>query len=411
MRRVAEPREHLQPRRTTGLAVALILLTCWLRVAGVGQEADRGQTGVTAEQASQNAAAPTLKDAFDLLRQNKLDDAEKVFRALIAANPKEIGAYVGLADCLAARGKPAEAVEEYRKAVLLNPKSAELRHGLGRMLEAAGDIGQAVREYRRAGELAPRNPVHPLALAGAYRRVEMYTESLAAAIRALGLDPTNPEVHLLLGAIREGREEWEAALSSYRAAERLIPGDLRARLGAIGALNGAGRYGEAEAQCRTLLAANPTNTDLQLALAVALDGLGRHREAQAVYEELLKAQPDAAVLWGNLGWSQYLSGDIPSAIVSSRKALERDAQLTYVHYNLGLYLAIQGNSEGAMAAYQKAMEVGTRGDLRAALRDVHEAMRRYPATPALQEAAALLENRLRTPAEPRLRQPVSDKGE
>ena len=390
--------------------VILAVVACYVGDVAAAQVADGGQAGAVAQQPGRNSSASSLKEAFELLRQNKLEEAEKAFRALIEANPKEIGAYAGLADCLTARGRPVEAVEEYRKAVSLNPNSAELRHGLGRVLEAAGEVGEAVQEYQRAGELAPRNPVHLLALSGAYRRVEMYAESLAAAIRALGLDPTNAQTHLLLGAIHEGREEWEAALSCYRAAERLMPGDLRVRTAIIGALNGSGRYSEAEALCRTLLAANPTATDLQIALAVALDGLGRHREAQGVYEELLKAQPNSAELWGNLGWSQYLSGDIPSAIISSRKALELDGRLAYVHYNTALFLAVQGDGAGVMGAYGRAMDLGLRSDLRAALRDVQEAMRRYPPRPALQDAANLLESRLRMPAEPRLRLPVSERG-
>lgn len=341
---------------------------------------------------------PSLNDAFNLLKEKRLTEAERAFRALIEANAKEIGAYVGLGECLSAQGRLKEAAEAYRQAVALNPAAAEIRAGLGRVLETAGDTVGALSEYEQATGLAPWNPRYHLALAEVYRRLGRLPEARDSCVRALGLNPNDADVHVQMGAIHEDRQEWDAAIASYEAAQRLAGDVLAPTLGVLSALNGAGRFAEVERRCRELLKASPGSTELRMTLAVALDGQGRHDEAETLYRELLQEQPQAAALWGNLGWCLYQSGKLDEALQASQRALELDPKLAFVLYNAGLFHALKGNGDAAHDAYQKAMATGTRSDLRAALQDVRNAMERTGETPVLVAVARMLEGALRQPA-------------
>ncbi len=128
-------------RRVLWLLGVGMLCLCWTVSNARAQDTDAPAGGTP-------SGADRLRAAYALLRERKLDEAEQAFRTLIAENPKEIGAFAGLAECLSGKGRHEEAVAEYRKAVALNPSSGAVRADLRSCSSVGKTSGPRQRRWR-----------------------------------------------------------------------------------------------------------------------------------------------------------------------------------------------------------------------------------------------------------------------
>ncbi|NLI01379.1 MAG: tetratricopeptide repeat protein [Chthonomonadales bacterium] len=330
------------------------------------------------------------QQAYTALQKGDLPAAEAGFRAALEINRRDIAAHVGLAQVLARLGKTEEAVTSQRNAVALNPLSVDIRMGLAPILQQAGRDLDAIAELARCMTYAPGDPRPMVAMVSALQRLSRFSDARAVGLRALGIAPDVPAVHQALAELAGTREDWSEAIAHYEAAIRLQPSLQPLRVAHLGALSNAGNHARARDIARALLVRVPDDVDIRMALASALEGLHDRDAAIAEYGKVLEQAPSLAVAWGNLGWTQYGAGKLQEALASSRKALEIDASLAYVRFNLGLILAVLGQWAEAESEYGKAIAAGDSADLKAGLADVEAALKARPDDPNLQRARELL---------------------
>lgn len=96
------------------------------------------------------------------------DQAERIYRAVLASFPDHAGTLHNLGLVLARRGRDDEASELLERAVRVAPEMAMFRSNLANVLVKRGRRDEAERELRRAVELAPT--------------VELYREKLARLV-------------------------------------------------------------------------------------------------------------------------------------------------------------------------------------------------------------------------------------
>ena len=214
-----------------------------------------------------------------------------------------------------------DALAHYRLELAGRARDADL------LIEAARVAGwgdrheQAIDLYRRALDAAPQRRgdiVPPLALqlhwAGRYADAEPLLREAAS------LRPDDAEIHY-------GRAEVASRLGHYDQALALYAqrgGELRARLGTGRTLTWAGRYPEARAVFREVLAKDPNDREANWSLARAtnlddypLAGASAYRRAA----ELLPGEPELqqerayALYWSGLEEDalQHVTGDHPLA--------------------------------------------------------------------------------------------------
>jgi len=95
------------------------------------------------------------------------------------------------------------------------------------------------------------------------------------------------------------------------------------------------------------------------------------KEARDALLKAIRLRPDYWLYWTNLGWAYYLTGDLPRAILASKRAVELMPNAT-AYYNLGLFKAIYGDFLGAKAAYDRALRLDEGEDFPEALKDLEE---------------------------------------
>ena len=117
----------------------------------------------------------------------------------------------------------------------------------------------------------------------------------------------------------------------------------------------AGRFGDAEAGYRRLLALQPGRADVLFNLAAALHQQGRLEEAAAAWRDTVRLAPGLAQAHYNLGTALDALRRPDEAAAAYRAAIAADATLAEAHSNLGNILSAQGRLDDAIACFRRAL--------------------------------------------------------
>ena len=123
------------------------------------------------------------------IRQGRFDEAEGLFRRLLAGNPDNVDALNNLAWLLALRdqGKAQEALELIDRAIEVQGAVPSLVDTRAVVLIRAGQLDRALSELGRARTSDPRNPSLALHLAWAYQAEGKTDEARTALQQAKDL--------------------------------------------------------------------------------------------------------------------------------------------------------------------------------------------------------------------------------
>lgn len=108
----------------------------------------------------------------------------------------------------------------------------------------------------------------------------------------------------------------------------------------------------------------------QLAAGHAAQHAQKWDDAVAAFTKALAAVPDDPTALTELGWTQYLRGDLAAALAATQKAVRSDGAPEVrgaALYNLGLIAEKQGDKARAIAAYTESLKVRPHSVVRAAL--------------------------------------------
>ena len=99
------------------------------------------------------SAGRLLKQANQLKRMGKLDEAIALYHQVIEINPHFAWAYHNLGDALVKQGNLDEGVVCYSEGLKINPNSALLLYSLGDALAKIGDLETAAKYLKKGGLL------------------------------------------------------------------------------------------------------------------------------------------------------------------------------------------------------------------------------------------------------------------
>lgn len=315
-----------------------------------------------------------------LLREtNKLDESERLYRAVIAEHPEWAAAHYGLGLVLLNRGRHAEARESFLRALELAPGAAAIHYSLAVVCRNAGDLQNAGRHmelYRRASNRAPPPLPDPwMEQVRELRRDKLvYLQegrrlldqgdpggARAAFEKALEFDPDFLQAHINLIAALGSLGEFDGAERHYRRALEINPDieELHYNWGVV--LVAAGRLPEAEAAFRRALEINPANADAHQNLGYLLEKSGRLDEAAAHYWRALEARPGHRLANFHLGRYYVQKGDYAKAIEHLEKSIgPDDERAAAFRYGLADAYARAGDRRRAIEEVKKALVLAKR---------------------------------------------------
>jgi len=244
------------------------------------------------EAAATDAADPasitfTLDEAFAYgVRQHQagqLDEAEKVYAAVLERQPDRAEALNVLGVLKHQRGEFAAAAALLRRVIELEPAADGVWNNLGNVLMRLDEVDEAGRAFKRSLELAPSADAWSN-LARVFRRRQDWTLSQQACLQALALAPDHGAAthNLALALLLEGRTD-EGVEAALRAMQLLAPGEQRRQLYAQLLLL-SGEHAKAATILRAWLVQEPDNPFVRHHLA-ACTGEGAPVRASDAYVE------------------------------------------------------------------------------------------------------------------------------
>lgn len=269
-----------------------------------------------------SAAVPSLATAFQLHRAGRLNEAGKLYRAVLAHAPDQPDALHGLGLLAYQAGDHAAAWELMTRASRRQPNPA-LYNNMGLVRLAQEQPFEATACFHAALALRPNYLEALEGLATAYGRCGHLAEACAALEQAVALQPDLPSLHRRLGDALTLQGQAERAVASYRRA----------------------------------LALQPEDVDLLNELGIALFDHGLPDEATASYRRALELAPDDAGVLNNLGIALMDRGCLEEAIDSLQTALALKPDSTEAHCNLGKALLRQGNHAAGLEMIRAATGV------------------------------------------------------
>ncbi|MEW5788361.1 MAG: tetratricopeptide repeat protein [Pseudomonadota bacterium] len=185
----------------------------------------------SAEKAGGGSLAQAGK-GYSLLKDGKLDEAEKVFTALLSSKDKEaaLRGREGLAETLLAKGQADAALKEADAVIALAPKRVAANLIRARALNQQGDNAKAEHSLAVAtkedadGDFSFQKADAALAQGNLLRKKEPKI-ALASFKTAMKENPHSVEAVSNLGALMTETGDPKQALETLRKAQALDPGD------------------------------------------------------------------------------------------------------------------------------------------------------------------------------------------
>lgn len=267
----------------------------------------------------------TIQQAFDLALQHhrtgRLQEAESLYRLILARQPDHVDAIQNLGIIAQQMGRCDLAVELIGRAVTLRPDYAEAQSNLGDAFRRNGQLDQAIAACRAAIALKPDLAEAHNNLASALSRKGRFKEAVAECRRAIELKDGTPEIYNNLGIALAGEQQFEEAIAALHHAIALRPdySDACSNLGNV--LRDAGRLDEAIAAYRRAIALQPDSAEVHNNLGISLTDQGLHDDAAHSYRRALQLKPDHAEAHSNLLLTLlYSSGDDTAKILAEHRA-------------------------------------------------------------------------------------------
>lgn len=291
-----------------------------------------------------------LKEAIDLHRQGRLDEAERGYREHLETQPDDPDALHLLGLLRQQRGAADEAEDLLTRAHALAPEKAGIELTLGTLRFQSGDFDAARTHYTKAIELDPNiGTAHAglgqIALISGER--ETAEQHFRIALRA-GEDP---QALAGLGVLLLERGDLEGALRHLGRAADLAPGDplIQLSLGRAFAMRGTANF--AEKAFENALRLKPDLHAAREMLARLIMKEKRPQDAEPHFRALLQAPGYEAVAQVGLGDAARAQDHHEDAIAAYRAALAIDPEQSAPVRALAWSLAQVGRRDEAIAAY------------------------------------------------------------
>lgn len=260
----------------------------------------------------------------------QLLDAEQSFKRAIEINPASSEAYTGLGEVYAAMNRPSEAEANLRQAIGLHPGDWSAYNELGNYLYRQGRFLEAAQQYQYVVGLDYANSDAHSNLGTAYMMAGELTTALSAFEKSLEID-SRANTYTNLGLLHYYLGQFDEAVANHRKAVEIEPNDYLARSNLGDALWISGDHDGARES---------------------------YESALSMASEVFAVNPNDPFTMMDLAWLHALLGDSSEALELMGRAGTMAPGDPYTHYYDGLVRFRGGDTDGAIAALELAVDKG-----------------------------------------------------
>ncbi|GGF22856.1 hypothetical protein GCM10011611_31160 [Aliidongia dinghuensis] len=306
------------------------------------------------------AARPNDADALHLMgvllhQRGRSDEGRGLIEAAIGRDTANPVYHNNLASVLLSLGALAEAEASARRALALLADYPDALVNLGTALVRLGRLDEAGDHYRAALRLRPDDAEGWLLFGNLLARQGRTGQAVEVYRQALSLRPRHGGTLIQLATALKAEGDGAGAIACYRAALELDPASAPALNNLGNLLQATGALDEAEALYRRLLALDPGHPGALGNLGGVLQARARFDEAIACYRLALQVTPDDAAAHHNLATALKRIHRLGDAVEEYRRALALAPDYAEASSGLGAALQAQGHVAEAVPHYERAL--------------------------------------------------------
>lgn len=180
------------------------------------------------------ALSPRCADAYDLLSdlyadKDMQEESLAAQRKVAQVNPTAASAHVGLARTYGYMRRAKDAEREWRLAVQCDAEDMRARNALVELLLDAGRTAEALKELEAQAALEPDDPTPLMEIADVFNNARQKDKALAYCQRALALSPSHSGALRTLGELARERKDTRTAMVAFERVLALYPTDADTR--------------------------------------------------------------------------------------------------------------------------------------------------------------------------------------
>lgn len=264
-----------------------------------------------------------------------------------------IAAQIQQAVALHQRGEHDQAEALYKKVLAKTPKHFQALYLLGMLELHRQNPAGAIALIDQALKINPTHVDAQFDRATALEDLERYTEALRSFDLVLALKSDFTEALYRRGNVLRAMKRHMEALDCYKRVLAVKPDHAQAWLKQGNSLNDLGRLDEALGCYEKAVAAAPEYPEALFNLANTLKEFNRIDEAMATYDKVLGIEPDFAEALANRAYLLVGKNRLEEALAGYDRALELLPDYADTIYNRAVTLEDLQRYEEAIAGYAK----------------------------------------------------------
>jgi tetratricopeptide (TPR) repeat protein len=298
-----------------------------------------------------NEISESSKKGYQLLKENRYDEAIDCFAQILEKDKENNYALVGLGDAARKRGAFKDAADHYRRCLVFHPGNSYALFGLA-------DCYKALNQYHKAIEIWEQYLLHDntnitvlTRVADAYRKVHDFRKSKAIYQRVLEMEADNHYALIGLGHLHYDFKEYKEALSYW---QRMV--DLQGDMVDIRVLTSIGncyrklkQFDRGVPYFERALQREPENFYALFGIADCYRGIGKQENSLEYWNKILAKDPRNKVILTRAGDAYRNLGELDQATKYYEDALNIEFDV-YAILGLAVIARTQGKWEDAITS-------------------------------------------------------------
>ena len=322
-----------------------------------------------------------LKQAITAHKEGKIQDAERLYRAILQSQPKHPDANHNLGVLATLANKGSEALPLFKIALKANPKIDQFWLSYIEALIKEKQFDNAKQVFEQAkkrgvkgdkiynfeaqltSEIQTENVSYTspskqqLSILHEFYQNGRFSDAEKLAVQITQLFPKHQFAWKVLGAVLAAMGRKSEAVNANQTAVALSPQDVVAHINLGITFHEIGMLDEAEASHNKAIALKPDYAQAHYNLGITLQELGRLDEALASYNQAIVLKPDYVEAYNNLGVTFEELGKLDDALANYNQAIALMPDYAEAHSNLGVVLEKLGRLDEALARYNQAISL------------------------------------------------------
>ena len=305
-----------------------------------------------------NRPTVSLDEGIRLHQSGQLDQAETVYRALLAEWHHPDALHL-LGVLMHQRGRGEQAAALIHEAIGLRPEEPAYHSNLAEVHRVACRFREAAAAARMALRLSADYPQAHNNLGLALMGLGEYEQAAQHFQEAIHLDQNDAPARINLGNALRELDRPQEALVAYREAVRCAPSYAQAHsnLGQALLELDKDRLDEAERHCRRAVELLPQFAEAHNNLGNVLREQGNLAEAMVCYQRAIRQNPSLAMAYNNMGQALQEDDKLLAAIAWYQQAVDLEPNNTRILCNLASAYEEQENHNAALQQYEKALQI------------------------------------------------------